>query len=129
MQEWSQFMDTGTERYLLGDFPGAEKGYRAALEEAKSIFEVDDERYLLNLSLLASVLCLNQNFTAAEPLYRRQLQIREDRNEQDTSDLAECLEGYARVLSETGRPQEAEPLATRARRIREHLAGGRPADV
>jgi tetratricopeptide (TPR) repeat protein len=129
MQEWSQFMDTGTERYLLGDFPGAEKGYRAALQEAKLIFEVDDERYLLNLSLLASVLCLNHNFGAAEPLYERQLQIREERDEQDTSDLAECLEGYARVLSETGRPAEAEPLAARARQIRERLAAGRPADV
>jgi tetratricopeptide (TPR) repeat protein len=129
MQEWSQFMDTGTERYLLGDFPGAEKGYRAALEEAKSIFAVEDERYLLNLSLLASVLCLNNNFTAAEPLYQRQLKIREEREEGDTSDLAECLEGYARVLSETGRPEAAEPLAARARRIRQLLAGGRSIDV
>ena len=129
MQEWSQFMDTGTERYLLGDFPGAEKGYRAALEEAKLIFEVDDERYLLNLSLLASVLCLNSNFTAAEPLYQRQLEIRQERNETDTSDLAECLEGYARVLTEIGRPEEAEPFAARARRIRERLSAGRPADA
>ncbi|MGD2063944.1 MAG: tetratricopeptide repeat protein [Nitrospirota bacterium] len=128
MQEWSQFMDTGTERYLLGDFPGAEKGYRAALEEAKLIFEVDDERYLLNLSLLASVLCLNSNFAAAEPLYHRQLEIREERNEMDTSDLAECLEGYARVLTEIGRPEEAEPLAARARRIREWLSAGHPDD-
>jgi tetratricopeptide (TPR) repeat protein len=128
MQEWSQFMDTGTERYLLGDFPGAEKGYRAALEEAKSVFAVDDERYLLNLSLLASVLCLNHNFAAAEPLYQRQLKIREDRDETDTKDLAECLEGYARVLSEIGRPDEAEPLAARAQGIREHLARGRVAD-
>lgn len=126
MQEWSQFMDAGTERYLLGDFPGAEKGYRAALQEAKEIFEKNDERFLLNLSLLASVLSLLGDQFAAESLYLQQLAIREARGEEGTSDLAECLEGYAHVLRETGRADQAEPLAARARMIREQVQRSRP---
>jgi tetratricopeptide (TPR) repeat protein len=126
MQEWSQFMDTGTERYLLGVFAGAAKGYRAALQEAKEVFEKTDERFLLNLSLLASVLSLLGDHYAAESLYQRQLAIREEREEEGTSDLAECLEGYAHCLRETGRADQAEPLAARARAIREQVQRNRP---
>jgi len=63
---------------------------------------------------------------AAESLYRRQLEIREERGEEGTSDLAECLEGYAHVLRETGRGDQAEPMAARARAIREQVQRNRP---
>lgn len=124
MQEWSQYMDTGTERFLRGDFPGAEKGFRAALQEAKEILEPTDDRFLLNLSMLAMVLSLQGRYLEAEPLYQRQLAIRDGLATTDTSDMAECLEGYAQALRETGRVAEAEEMVLRAGKIRQRLAAG-----
>jgi tetratricopeptide (TPR) repeat protein len=121
MQEWSQHMDTGTERYLKGDLAGAEKGYREAYEEAKEIFAPHDERLLLTLAMLAMALTLQGRLKEAEPLYQRQLDLREAAGLPEDCGLAECLEGYGQVLAGTGRQAEGDAMKRRAAAIRGRL--------
>jgi len=123
MAGWSELMSGGTEHYLKGELTDAVHVFRDALGEAEALFPEDDSRYLLSLSMVATVLALTGEHDEAEVLYRRQLTIREEAEMEEDADLAECLEGLARCVRARGDDAEGEVLEARGRAVRAGLAG------
>jgi len=123
MAGWSELMSGGTEHYLKGELADAVQVFREALAAAEGLFAEDDSRYLLSLSMVATVLALTGDHDEAEALYRRQLTIREEAELEADADLAECLEGLARCVRARGDGAEGEVLEARARAVRGGLVG------
>ena len=70
---------------------------------------------LNNLALLHHV---QGQYAEAEPLYQRSLAIREKVLGAEHPDVATILDNYAELLRVTGRSDEAEEMAARAKAIR-----------
>jgi hypothetical protein len=58
----------------------------------------------------------------SETQFRHALEIREEKLGPDHPHVADSLEGYAELLQETGRAEEARALKTRAQSIRQGAA-------
>ena len=71
-----------------------------------------------NLNKLAGLYNNQGQYAKAEPFYKRALAIWEKALGPEHPDVATTLENYALLLRNTGRPEEAEPLESRAESIR-----------
>ena len=80
------------------------------------------------LNNLAELYRIQGKYTAAEPLHRRALAIRETALGPKHPDVAESLENYAVRLRDTGRSAEAEEMEARAKAIRAKHAEANPAE-
>jgi hypothetical protein len=67
---------------------------------------------------LADIQTGQGNYTDAEPLYQRALEVRERVLGADHPDVATTLTSYARLLRKMGRAEEAGKLEARVRAIR-----------
>ncbi|HBB41698.1 MAG TPA: hypothetical protein DC005_09845, partial [Proteobacteria bacterium] len=90
MAGWSELMSGGTEHFLKGELADAVVVFRDALAEAEQLFAETDERRLLSLTMLATVLALTGEHAAAESIYRHQLAIREAAAMAEDAGLAEA---------------------------------------
>ena len=72
----------------------------------------------VSLHNLAGLYFEQEQYTKAEPLYRRALEIREKVLNPNHPDLATSLENYALLLRDMNRAEEAVPLESRAKVIR-----------
>ena len=64
---------------------------------------------------LPALLYATNRLEEAEPLFRRVLGINEKAMGPEHLNVATCLENYASLLREMGRPEEAAPLEAHAR--------------
>ncbi len=69
------------------------------------------------------------HYSEAEPLFVQTIRLREELFGLDHVDLAETLDGYAKLLRATGRDDEAEPIEARARRIRANELSTKPGEL
>jgi tetratricopeptide (TPR) repeat protein len=70
------------------------------------------------LNDLAAIYQAQGNYTEAEPLYRRSLEILEMALGPEHPNVPKALDNYAEQLRETGRADEAAEMAARAKSIR-----------
>jgi serine/threonine-protein kinase len=110
----------------------AEQAYRQALalQEQLSAANRSQARNRLELAAtcngLGKLLQARGKYAEAEPLFRRALALREKALGPDHPELVEVLEGYAAVLRQIDRPEEAARLQQRAKAIRDRPAPPAP---
>ncbi len=114
--------------WTLGSEAYAQGRYRTAVARFERVFNLSpDDPQILNwcgLSLHAA-----GNYTAAEPLYRRAMKIRETLLGNDHPDVAKTLNNLAALLFYQGNHNAAEPLYRRALKIDEVAYGKNHATV
>src|SRR5438874_10766820 len=74
--KWQEFMSAGRQAFQQKRYPEAERSFQAAIREAER-FGPQDVRLGMSLNSLGTVYFSENNFAAAEPLYKRALAIRE----------------------------------------------------
>lgn len=100
-------------------FAQAETYFKRALENRQSATKgVDSVDLAENLMNLAEIYRLEMNYREAEPLLARLIVIQEKAFGPDSGSLANTLELYAKVLSETGRREQAIQIVERVKGIR-----------
>ena len=100
-------------KWVIGDFEGAERGFRDAEQTSGELGLAEDQTYWL--IALADVQGLQHRFSEAEATGRKALSLAETHD--DKSTLVTCLSILARNALSTDRLQEAEKLNQRAREI------------
>ena len=78
----------------------------------------EDFRVAITLNILAGYYRTIERYKEAEPLYERALSVAESRWAPNHPRVAQVLENYSLLLSQTGRVNEAALLAGRAAAIR-----------
>lgn len=96
----------------LARWPEAEIEFRAAVEDAEALGEV--EMISSNLNNLGVLLNDTDRSREAEPILRRAMSIEEQRHSTEQPQLAVRLNNLARVFERTNRLAEAESLTRRA---------------
>jgi hypothetical protein len=75
-----------------------------------------------SLNNLAGFYYNQRQYAKAEPLFKRALAILEKALGPEHRKVTTCLENYAVLLREMDRPEDAEPLESRAKAIRSKSA-------
>jgi tetratricopeptide (TPR) repeat protein len=104
--------------YLRGQNFELQIRYQEAERYYRKAVELDDQNPLY-LNDYASILRILGNYDAAEPLYRRALQIREKHLGAEHPEVAASLNNLAALLHDQGKYAAAEPLIRRALQIAE----------
>ena len=119
---WERYNDTGTEAREQGLYVAAEQQWLAALKEAES-FGQQDPRLTATRKKLADLYYAQGEYSEAEPLYQRSLEIMEKARGVEHSDIVTGLDDLASLYAAHGNYAEAEPLYRRSLGIVEKACG------
>lgn len=85
---------------------------------ALTLYEPNDPRIVPSLTNIATLEFRLGDYTGAEVLFKRVIDVLGSSKYKDSSDMASALENYAVVLKKTGRDEAAKPFLDRAGLIR-----------
>ena len=119
---WEDQMRAGIQAYQKGNYPQAERHWKAGLEEAKE-FGSEDPRLATSLNNLALLYKIQGKYAEAEPLYQRSLTIREKVLGPEHPNVALSLNNLAALYQAQGKYAEAVPLFQRSLTILEKVLG------
>ena len=119
---WEGLVAAGQTAFQAGNYEEAEEKFTAALEIAETFSELDT-RLATTLNNIAAVHYINNDYVAAEPLFRRALSIRERSLGRDHVEVATSLNNLAAVYRKQGDKDAAVPALERALQIREGAFG------
>ena len=114
---WRTYSSAGLEAFANGEVAKAEYFLTAAVKDAER-HGPEDFRVAITLNILAGYYRTLERYKEAEPLYERALSVAESRWAPNHPRVAQVLENYSLLLSQTGRVNEAALLAGRAAAIR-----------
>ena len=120
-----QLGDRYADRYESGRGPGEAIPAEDYFQRAIAIYDTQEpsDNLALSLNNLAGLYRSQGRYEAAEPLYRRSLEIDEKVYGPDHPSTATSLNNLAALYRSQGRYEAAEPLYRRSLEIRERLLG------
>ncbi len=124
---WSDVSRTGYEALTRGNFEKAERLFRNAIDNGE--FEEEDLRLAYSFLVLGRCLSQRGDWSGAEPMYQRALEIYEKVHGPDHEDVAFSLVGQARCRAQCGQYDHAVRLYNRALKVYEKLRGDAHEDI
>jgi tetratricopeptide (TPR) repeat protein len=119
---WQKYVEGAKAAYQQKDYARSEQLLGAALREAAK-FGPDDPRVAVTLHNQANLEAARGKAAAAEPLYRRALEILQKARGDDHPQVAMARLGLADFLTSQGRTADAEPEYRRALESLEQALG------
>jgi tetratricopeptide (TPR) repeat protein len=120
---WQYAQSAGNLAHQMGDYAVAVSFKEAVLSTVTSVFGPDAQETATALDSLALTYKNFARYTAAEPLYRRAIEIHEKTLGKDHPDVARDYNNLALLRMNQGRYAEAEPLFRRAIEIDKKALG------
>jgi tetratricopeptide (TPR) repeat protein len=118
---WTDLSRTGYEALTQGNFDQAERLFRKAIDHCG--FEQEDLRLAYSFLVLGRCLSQKGDWSGAEPMYQRALEIYEKVHGPVHEDVAFSLAGQAKCRLQCGHYDSAATLYRRALTIYERLKG------
>ncbi|HET7585934.1 MAG TPA: tetratricopeptide repeat protein [Gemmatimonadaceae bacterium] len=125
---WEQYNEEGRSLFARGDLPGAERAFVAAIREAVQLGETS-LRLASSLSNLGQLRYRRRDFTRAEELFKKSLEIREQSLGPHHPGAVQTINNLAALYFARGEVAEAERHYRRALTILEQHYGPEHAEL
>jgi tetratricopeptide (TPR) repeat protein len=109
--DWQRMKVAGETALAVNNYGGAEKELSGALREAEK-FAAGDARMADTLRSLAGLYCIRGQFNRAEPLYERELRVREKAFGGEHPEVVACVGKLAQFYLNHGAPAKGDKLAS-----------------